>query len=114
MFAAIERIFPFAFAISWFGVSAILWFRFRAKQRAYLHRFPPVDGVPLDMYVGGGPRSVTRALFQAMWRRQPDPTLEQRRRDLWRRWRHVLAWVFGFPITVFVVVLVLSLTGQLH
>jgi hypothetical protein len=43
-----------AFLITWFGGMAVGFFRYRAKQRAYLHRFPPVEGVPLDMYVGGG------------------------------------------------------------
>jgi hypothetical protein len=36
-------IFPFAFPALWFGGGIVLFFRFRATQRAYLRRFPPVE-----------------------------------------------------------------------
>ncbi len=114
VFHIAQQLFPFAFAITWFGVEAVLFFRFRAKQRAYLHRFPPVEGVPLDMYVGGGPKSVTRAGFRAMWRRQTDPELERLRREVWQHFIYMGIWVYGFPIIVFGAVVLLTATGYVH
>lgn len=100
------------FVIVWVGVGGVLFFRFRAKQRAYFRLFSPVDGVPLDMYMGGGPRSVTRAIFRVQLQPQSDPELERRRRELWRYYRHFAYWVFGFPALVVATVFVpLILTG---
>lgn len=68
----------------WFGGTVLLGFHYRAKRRAYLQRFPAVEGVPLDMYVDGGPWSVRRAIYRALWQRQADPELERLRRGMER------------------------------
>jgi hypothetical protein len=84
--------------------------RARQAQRRYLHELPPVEGVPLDMYWGGGPRSVTRALFRALREPQSDPTLEQLRREAQRRGRmHMLFGTVGAVIWFGLGILVLSL-----
>jgi hypothetical protein len=101
-----------AFAIAWFGGAAIPGFRFRAKQRAYLHRFPPGEGVPLDMYAGLGPPSVKSAVVRALNQRQADPELERLRQEMWQYYRrHVVVWIFGFPILCFGVMALVIATG---
>ena len=36
-----QNILAVAFVITWLGGTAVLFFHYRAKQRAYLHHFPP-------------------------------------------------------------------------
>ena len=112
IYVGLQRIFPFAFPILWLGGTFVLFSRFRRAQRAYLRRFPPGAGVPLEMYVGGGPRSVTRAIFRLMWRRQDDPELERLRRGVWRSYRTVALWGFGVPLLCFGVITLLILTDH--
>ncbi len=115
MFAALQQIFPLLFFGVWFGVMVILYLRLRGYQKAYLRRFPPVSGVPLDMVTGGNPFGAPgKAINQAMKQRQTDPELEQLRRDLWRRSRLVALWIFGFPLLVFAALIILSLTHSVH
>src|SRR5260221_623723 len=114
MYPMVQNVLAVAFVITWLGGTAVLFFRYRAKQRAYLHRFPPVEGVPLDMYVGGGPKSVTRAGFRAMWRRQTDPELERLRREVWQHFIYMGIWIYGFPFVVFGAVVLLTATGYVH
>jgi hypothetical protein len=84
--------------------------RARQAQRRYLHELPPVDGVPLEMYWGGGPRSVTRELLRALREPQGDPGLEQLRHESRRRMRIHMVWGsvgvvvwFGMALLVFLV-----------
>ena len=112
LYVALQRVFPFAFPTLWLGGMFALFFRFRRTQREYLRRFPPVEGVPLDMYWGGGPRSVTREIFRVMRQRQDDPELERLRREVWRSYRTVALWGFGFPLICFGVITLLILTGH--
>lgn len=115
MFAVLQQIFPCAFGITWAGVTAILYFRFRAKQRAYLHEFPSVAGVPLDMFIGGNPLgAVARAVYQAMWQHQPDPQLERLRHEMWRRYVYIALWVLGFPLLTYGAVALLIVTGYVR
>jgi hypothetical protein len=103
-----------AFMAIWFGGMIALFFRYRIKQRAYLRRFPPVDGIPLDMYVGGGPHSVNRAPRRAMLKRQADPDLEQLRRAAWRRYGALAIWSLTFPLIAFAAYVLLGQLGILH
>ena len=44
----------------------------------------------------GGPEA--QAIADAAWTRQDDPELERLRREVWRKNRHIVYWVFGFPV----------------
>lgn len=108
----------------WFAAVCIVWgvgmlalaVWAKAKGRAYLRRLPPVDGVPLDIYMGGGNGwlrgggPVSRA-----WRQpQSDPELERLRQEGRRRARFVMLWIFGFPALVAAVMVILILSGALR
>jgi hypothetical protein len=111
MFDVFRGIFPFAFAILWFGVGIALYFRTRIQQIAYLKRFPPVNGVPLYMVNGGNPFGAqARAIKRAM-RSQSDPELERLRREVRRRFRLCLIWIFGFPLLSFGMAVLLIISG---
>lgn len=63
-------------ATIWFAGGITLYLRTRAKQVVYLRRFPPVNGVPLDIVMSGNPFGAeARAIYRAMWRRQADAEL---------------------------------------
>ena len=109
----LKPIFPFAFAVVWFGVIVALYFCVRAKQREYFRQFPPVDGIPLDMYVSGS-RAANRAIKRVMWQRQPDPLLERLRREIWRRLRYQIIWTFAFPPVTIAVIALLAVAGLVH
>jgi hypothetical protein len=100
--------------IVWFGGTVLLGFRYRAKRRAYLQRFPAVEGVPLDMFVSGGPSRVRRAIYRAMWQRQADPDLERLRRTMWRRLLYLAVWIVGFFLILNGVIASLIAAGALH
>lgn len=113
--ASVRQVLPYILFAVWGLIIVAQFIRTRAKQRAYLRRFPPVDGVPLDMYVpGSGPRSVGRAFFQAMRQRQADPELERLRREVRRNGYYIGVLAFVVPLMVMVVFAVLALTGRIH
>jgi hypothetical protein len=111
---AVQQLVWLAFMVTWAGGNIALYFRYRAKQRDLLRRLPPVEGIPLDMYVGGGPRSALRAIKQVMWSQQEDPELEQTRREMWWRYRHMVIWLVGFPLVFIGVVGLIIATGLVH
>jgi hypothetical protein len=79
----------------------VLLFRCRASQVAYLKRFTPVNGVPLDMFLGGNPGGPeAQAIARVSRTRQDDPELEHMRQEMARRYRQFLYWTFGFPMLV--------------
>ncbi len=88
--------------------------RARAKQREYLRRFPPVEGVPLDSYVSGTSSRVRRAVFKAMRERQTDPELEHLRREMRRNGYYIGVLAIGGPLLVLVILALLALTGWIH
>lgn len=45
-----QNVLLFVLAIPYLGVTLLLLFRARGKQAAYLRKFPPVDGMPLDAF----------------------------------------------------------------
>lgn len=112
--AFIQEVLPFILFVLWGGVIAAQFVRARAKQRAYLRRFPPVDGVPLDSYVPGTSSRVRRAVFQALRERQTDPELERLRRDVRRNGFYIFVLAFGIPVLVLLAFGVLALMGYLH
>jgi hypothetical protein len=61
----VQHIVSLLLAAIWAVSSIILYFRTRAKQVAYLRRFLPVNGVPLDMAVSGNPFG---AVARSIWR----------------------------------------------
>ena len=102
-------------AAIWAAGAVTLYFRTRAKQVAYLKRFPPVEGVPLDMAVGGNPfGAISRAIWNAMLNSQTDPELEQLRREIWRRFLNLALWIFGFPLLTFGGAALLIATGVIN
>jgi hypothetical protein len=107
----LQNTFVIAFLIAWIGGSLMLALRYRAKQRTYLQNFPPVEGVPLDMYVVGGPRTVIRALVRALLQRQTDDNLEQQRREVWQRYRLLSAWSLGCPVVGFAIAVLVQYLG---
>jgi len=93
----------------------ILHARFRAKQMAYLKRFPPIGGIPLNTPGGGNPfGAVSRAIWQAMFDHQPDWELERLRLDMWRRCGYVGLWIVGFPIVAVAIATFLLATGVIE
>jgi hypothetical protein len=100
-FEVLQNIFFAAVVIPWIGVGIALYFRYRSKQRNYLKRFPPVEGISLDTYFPSDPRRVLQAINRAMRQRQDDPELERMRREMWRSYRTIVVWVFGFPLVAF-------------
>ncbi len=114
VYEVLQRIFPFAFPILWFGPTIVLFFRFRQKQAAYLRKFPPIDRYQtLDLYTpgGGNPPGTYRRIQEAMWRQQDDPELERLRREMWRRFGLVVLWGAGFPLLTCWAITLLILSG---
>ncbi len=111
MYPLWQNILFVAFLIIWFAGAGVLVLRYFARENRYLRQFPPVDGVPLDAW----PRHANpfgawnRAIGRAQMHKQPDPELERQRLDLRRYRRQVVRWIFGFPILVIVVVIVVNL-----
>lgn len=99
------------FVVTWIGVGIVLAFRANAKGREYLRRLPPVDGVPLHMYYYVGWWRWNGPVPRAWRQRQSDPELERLRQEGRRHGRFVLLWMFGFPILVVGVDVLLILTG---
>jgi hypothetical protein len=104
------------FGIYLVGVGVLFFRHYLPYRKAYLQRFPPVNGVPLEMYVGGdtfGFSPEARAIWRALLHRQPDPELERMRRKVWRCYGGVVLWGFGFPVLA-IGVAALVLTGFPH
>ena len=111
----IQNAVSIALVAIWVVGTIALYFRMRAKQVAYLKRFPPVEGVPLEIAGGGNPfGGVSRAIWRVMFRRQPDPELEQLRHDVWRRFGYMSLWIYGFPLLAVGVVALLIATGVIR
>jgi hypothetical protein len=112
----LQRIFPLAFALAWSGGAIVLGVRLLRKQGAYLRRFPPVEGVPLDDFVVTTAfrspwGAVNRAIRRVSWQRQDDPELERLRREVGRSVLHLAVWIYGFPLLTLGVAALLIATG---
>ena len=111
----VQSIVSIALVAIWAAGAIALYFRMRAKQVEYLKHFPPVEGVPLAIAGGGNPFGpVSRAIWSAMFRRQPDFALEQLRHDVWRRFGDMSLWIYGFPILAVGAAALLIATGVIR
>jgi hypothetical protein len=115
----LQQIFPYVVVILWVGGALVLFSRARVKQRAYLRRFPPVDGfpldAPLDRFMGMNPIGAAACTIRrAAWQRQTDPELERLRREAGQRTLAFALWVVLSPLLAFGVVALLVLTSNLH
>ena len=109
-----QNIVSLALAAIWAVGMITLYFRMRAKQVAYLKRFPLVEGVPLYMAAGGTPfGAVAGTIWRVMLNRQPDPDLERLRQEIWRRFRYMALWIYGYPVVAFGVAALLITTGAI-
>lgn len=92
----------YLFAAAWVLGNLIFVIRARRTGKAYLRRFPPIDGVPLDWMseprwpAKNRPGPVRRAYRTP----QADPELEAMRQDGWKKARQMFLWMFGFPTIV--------------
>jgi hypothetical protein len=99
VYAVVQQFGPCLFFALWFGGSGIFFLRSRAAQVAYLKKFPLVNGVPLEMFMGGNPFGpVARAIARVSRTRQTVPELERLRQKMRRRSWHLLYWMWGFPV----------------
>ena len=111
---ATQNLLSLGLAAIWATGTITLYFRMRAKQAAYLRRFPPVEGVPLDMAVSGNPfGAVARAQWKAMLAHQTDSELERLRKEIWRRFLYQSLWIFGFPLLTIGMTALLIATGAI-
>lgn len=108
-----QNVIGFSLAIAWIVVVIVLYVRTYLKQRAYLrhfaHEYPYLAGEPLfDV-----PRTFRayREVARLGRERQSDPELERLRREMWRRNRSYIIWLFGFPVLVIGVAALLIATG---
>lgn len=105
------------FMLVWLAGVVALGLRANAKGKAYLHRLPRVNGVPLDMsmyaekdWLRGGRGPVWRASGQ----QQIDLELEQLRQEAWQHSRYVMLWICGFPLVAAGVMALLIGAGSVH
>lgn len=111
-----QNIMFFALAAVWLGGGIFFGVRMFAQLFAYLHRFPPVEGYPLDSFSSPflTPRSVIRAQGRALRQKQSDPELEAMRPEIWRRqWAYII-WAFAVPFLGFISYVVLFSTHILR
>ncbi len=95
VYDVLRQIGPVALVVVWLGGQIVLYFWYRAKERAYLQHFPPVGGVPLEMVLPGSYwSSGKRAIREALWLQQADPELERMRCAARRRALYVFTWLF--------------------
>jgi hypothetical protein len=87
----------FAFMVAWFGGLIALYVRTSVKQNAYLRHFRSAEGYPLDAYTYVRYSPEGRQMRRLMREPQDDPELEKLRREVWRRARYCLIWMFGCP-----------------
>lgn len=114
MFAALNQILPFIVGIPWFGGAAVLFFRFRAKQREYLQHFVS-EGTSLDVRPGSAEHfKVRQAVNYVMFHRQTDPDLEHLRRDMLRSYGFAAAWFLGGAPVLYAMSVLLSASGLVH
>lgn len=112
MLRAAPAILAWAFFILWFGGGVMLFVPARIAQNRCLRQFDELKDVPLDGIPLGMPRGAWGVIWDEMMDYQFDPALEASRRAMWRRWRWMVAWIFGFPLTVVAIMVALILTGH--
>lgn len=114
----LQPIFPFAFAILWFGGTIALLFLMKYKHRAYLRQFPPgtFDTTLPEYNPWFGEYSIGYARRHGAAERtaSPDPERERRRVAAIRTFVFLLLWMFGFPLVTWGMVGILIVAGLVH
>lgn len=114
MYVDLNQIFPFIVIIPWFGISAVLFFHFRAKQREYLQHFVS-EGISLDVRPGSAEHfKVRQAINYVMWHRQTNPDLEHLRRGMLRSYGFAAVWFLGGPLVLYATSVLLSVSRLVH
>lgn len=106
MDATARQIFELAFVIAWIGGGLYLYVRMRIVQREFFLNFGYDINFPLSrpFFHFTPPRFRT-------FTRQADPSLEALRQKIIRRWLHMAAWIFLFPIPCLIVYSILTSSG---
>lgn len=112
MLSMLRAVLTLVFVALWIGGVILLFVRVRVAQNTYLRHFNEMDGVPLDGIPLGVPRHTWETMWEAMLEPQFDPALEALRRDTWVRYRWMVAWGFGAPLTIVAIMVLLIVTGH--
>ena len=110
-----QQVIFFAFGVVWLGVGVLIFMRCRLLQNAYIRRFKhEMDWAMGDpIFVVGSLRSHRRV--QSLMRDpQPDPEVEAIRREIYRRFRLYLFWIFGFPVVCIAAAAFLIASGTVN
>jgi hypothetical protein len=100
------------FGVVWLGVGGFLFMRSRLLQNAYLRGFKhELDFALGDPFFVAGSVRTSRRIYSLMHDLQPNAELERTRREIWRRLRYYLTWIFGFPVICIAVAAFLIATG---
>ena len=118
----LQPIFPFPFAILWFGGTIALIIYQRMRLNAYIHRLPPGMFVlpPEELYVRFNlkgnlwQQEHARRLGEVERIAPPDPARERLRRATVWSGILIFVWVFGFPLVTLAVVGFLTVAGLVH
>lgn len=105
-----------AFMVAWIGGDLFFFVRMRLLQVEYFGRFAGLVYYPFNIPFFFRPISplATLQMFRLMFGRQFDPSLELLRREIWKRWFQMGAWIFLFPIPFVLVLSVLPYLGNVR
>ncbi len=96
----------------------VLLLRGYMATTAYQKRLPPINGVPFDTlmqqyalndFLGNKRRALRRQIYR---QQQADPELERLRQAVLRHTRYTLLWMFGFPVVMIGVLVLVVVTGH--
>jgi hypothetical protein len=119
----LQPIFPFAFAILWFGPLIVLFFHNQLTYGAYLRQFPPdtldttlpeVRGFLDTFAYRRAYRERSRRIVEAERLAPPVPERERLRKAAVHSGVLLLVWGFGFPLVTCGVVGLLTVVGLVH
>lgn len=118
----LQPIFPFAFAILWFGGTFALIIYQRMKFNAYIHQLPPgtfvlpPEELRLRYNLKGNlwSQEHARRLGEAERIAPPDSARERLRRAAGWSGILIFVWGFGFPLVTFAVIGLLTVAGLVH
>jgi hypothetical protein len=83
----------------WLGVGAIIFMRCRLLQNASIRWIKQEMGWAMgDLFFVVGSLRSARQAHRLLHDPGPDAESEQIGREVWRRFRHSLSWIFGSPV----------------